>query len=196
MFFEVGLGIREGVGGPGEAFESVAGGEVFDGILEVFLVIGLEEKLASARFENAFETGEEFLAIDEAVFVVAFFGPGVGAEEVETGNTGGREEPSDGVGAFEAHDFGVRAVGGEDFAGGFLNATFETFHSEEVTFGMDGSDSGGEGAVATTEVDFQWAGRVGEDLRFFEVAEVIGWRKNWLHERMKGCVDCDERRGV
>jgi hypothetical protein len=28
------------------------------------------------------------------------------------------------------------------------------------------------------------------------VAEVIGWRKNWLHERMTGCVGCRERKGV
>ena len=148
MFFEVGLGVGEGVGGPGEAFEGGAGGEVFDGVLEVFFVVGLEEELAGAGFEDAFEAGEEFLAIDEAVFVVAFFGPGVGAEEVEAGDAGGGEQPGDGVGAFEAHDFGVGAVGGEGFAGGFFDTAFEALNGEEVAFGMDGGDGGGEGAVA------------------------------------------------
>lgn len=83
MFFEIGLGVGEGFEGPGEAFEGGAGGEVFDGVLEVFFVIGFEEKLAGAGFEDAFEAGEEFLTVDEAVFVVAFFGPGIRAEEVE-----------------------------------------------------------------------------------------------------------------
>ena len=196
VFFEVGLGVGEGVGGPGEAFEGGAGGEVFDGVLEVFFVVGFEEELAGAGFEDAFEAGEEFLAIDEAVFVVAFFGPGVGAEEVEAGDAGGGEEPGDGVGAFEAHDFGIGAVGGEGFAGGFFDTAFEALDGEEVAFGMDGGDGGGEGAVAAAEVDLEGSGGVGEDFRFFEVAEVIGWRKNWLHERMTGCVGCDERKGV
>lgn len=155
VFFEVGLGVGEGVGGPGEAFEGGAGGEVFDGVLEVFFVVGFEEELAGAGFEDAFEASEEFLAVDEAVFVVAFFGPGVGAEEVEAGDAGGGEEPGNGVGAFEAHDFGIGAMGGEDFAGGFFDPAFEALDGEEVAFGMEGGDGGCESSVAAAEVNFE-----------------------------------------
>lgn len=102
VLFEVGLRVREGVGEPGEVFEGGAGGEVFEGVLEVFFVIGLEQELAGAGCEDAFETGEEFLAVDEAVFVMAFLGPGIRAEQVEAGDASGGQKPSDGVGAFEA----------------------------------------------------------------------------------------------
>ena len=87
-------------------------------------------------------------------------------------------------------------MGGEGFAGGFFDTAFEALDGEEVAFGVDAGDGGGEGAVSAAEVDLEGSGGVGEDFRFFEVAEVIGWRKNWLHERMTGCVGCDERKGV
>ena len=107
MFFEVGLGVGEGVHWPREALEGGAGGEVFEGVLEVFFVVGFEEELATAGCEDAFEAREEFLTVDEAVFVMALFGPGIGAEQVEARDASGGQEPSDGVGALEAHDFGV-----------------------------------------------------------------------------------------
>lgn len=80
-------------------------------------------------------------------------------------------------------------MGGEGLAGGFFDTAFETFDGEEVALGVEAGDGGGEGAVAAAEVDLEGSGGIGEDFRFFEVAEVIGWRKNWLHERMAGCVD-------
>lgn len=118
-------------------------------------MVGFEEELAGAGFEDAFEAGEEFLIVDEAVFVMTFFRPRVWAQEVQAGDAGGGEKPSDGVGAFEAYDFGVGTVGGEGFAGGFFDTAFEALDAEEVAFGMDGGDGGCEGAVAAAEVDFE-----------------------------------------
>ena len=54
---------------------------------------------------------------------------------------------------------------------------------------MEGGDGGGEGAVAAAEVDLEGSGGVGEDFTFFQVAEIIGWCENGLHERMNNCVE-------
>jgi hypothetical protein len=196
VFFEVGLRVGEGVGGPGEAFEGGAGGEVFEGVLEVFFVIGLEQELAGAGCEDAFETGEELLAVDEAIFVMAFLGPGIGAEQVEAGDASGGQKPRDGVGAFEAQDLGIGALGGDDFARGFFDTAFEPLDREEVALGVGGGDGGGESAIATAKINLQGACSVREDFVFFQMAEVIGWRKDGLHEKVRGCVYFGERRVI
>ena len=181
VLFEVGGGVKKGVGGPVEAGELVlAGGKAGEGVFEVGLVVGFEEEFATEG-EDAGEAFEEFTLVDEAAGGVAFLWPRVGAEQVQAGHAGGGQEPADGVGAFKAHDAGVGELLVVDLARGFDHAAEHALDAEEVALRVLGGHAGEEGAVATAEIDFQRAGGVGEDFSAGEFAEVIGGREEGWH---------------
>lgn len=84
-------------------------------------VIRLQQELSAGR-ENAFQTGEELLAVHEPVLMMAFLRPRIGQSRCSR-NAGCGHEPGDGVGTLKLEDFGVREPRAFDLFRGFRNAS-------------------------------------------------------------------------
>lgn len=168
---EVGLRVEEGVLRPRQDFEAAEGVDVVESPFEVFVVIGLEEELA-ARFEDVEDGGEE-LGLNEAAAVMPGLRPRVRAEQVEAGDGGLRQQPFDGVAAFEAEEPDVREASFFDVLANLADAAEEALDAEEIALRVVGGEVEQERTVAAAEVDLQWPG-AGEEFGFLQPAEIVG----------------------
>ena len=104
---------------------------------------------------------------------VPAFRPRIGKHEVECGDRIRRQEPLDGVGNLDAQDTRVRHAGALDLSTGSADTPEQALNPEEVFGRVCGCRSREEGAVATTEIDFD-RGITTENRRQIKEVETIG----------------------
>lgn len=168
---EIGLGVEKVAVLPGQLLESFIALHDVRGPLEVFGVIGHEEEFAAGDEDLA--DGIEKRRLEEPAAVMPGLGPGVRAEQVETGNGGGRKEPLDGVAAFQAEQADVFQASTAGFLADFADPAEEAFDAEEIAIRELPGHGEEERAIAAAEIDLQRA-RAGEDFVFFHPTEVVG----------------------
>ena len=102
---------------------------------------------------------------DEAAFVMAFFGPRVGEEEVEGLDAFFGEHPGEGKGCFEAQDAHILEVVEDCFLVDGAYAVELSFNAEELGLGMVSGVGYEEAAFAATDVDLDGARRIEDGIK-------------------------------
>lgn len=171
MFFEVGERVEFLWPEPWEAGEEGAGVDRGGGFLEVRGVVCFEEEF-SVGGEGLVDGAEDF-RLDEAFPCVAFLGPWIREEEVESRGAAGGQEPAEGVAAFEAEDADIGETEPGCAAADFGDAAAESFDAEEIAFREACCHFEEESTVAAADIDFEGAGFVREDGWTGEPGEVV-----------------------
>src|SRR5690606_33092443 len=132
-------------------FELRAALQAGERVLAVHPVVGLQQKLA-ARLQDAGETTEKFLLIDQATAGMALLGPGIRAEQVQAGDAGRGQQPAGRVTALQAQHSGIAETGRLDLAQGLADTAEHALNAEKFALGMVSRQRGEEAAVAAAEL--------------------------------------------
>ena len=89
--------------------------------------------------------------------MVALLGPGVWEEDVDAAQVMCGQEVMKGVEGFEAEDVGVRDFEARTFGVEATHAAKHAFDAKEFTFRMSRGARCEEAALATTNLNFEWA---------------------------------------
>lgn len=169
--FEVGslfLGGYENFGG----FEGGLMGELELDFIEVGEVVGGEVDMATG-FHGLDESLHEPF-VHDAVAMVAFFGPGIGEEDVAGVDAARGEEVGDGIIAFHAEEADVFEGGAEEAVVDLADAFEHTVDAKELDPGEPGGAGEQEAALPAAEVDLDGLGWVEPLLKGKRIEPVVG----------------------
>lgn len=99
MLLKISGGIKKGILRPIQSLKLRACAQTGEGIFKIHLVIGFQEKLAP-WLQDAGETAEEFLLINQTACGMTLFGPGIRTQQVQARYASCRQEPPGGVATF------------------------------------------------------------------------------------------------
>jgi hypothetical protein len=128
----------------------------------------------ATRFENPVG-GLEERGLDEAVFVVAPLGPGIGEHDVEDIDRSRGAHPVDEVARFEPENAEVGEIPGEGAPGDLAGPAEEPFDRDEMVVGPLGGGSENITAVARAKIDFDRSGgaEFGRPIKHMEGVLVV-----------------------
>ena len=181
LLLEVRGGVKLSGVQPREPLEEWGGIDDFGGFRVIIPVIGFEEEGSPGRKDPM--NAREVVRMDKTVKSVALFGPGIGEEEMNPGSTTGWQEPRKGVSAFKVDDPDIGQALADGAAADLADASAEAFDPEEITLWIVRGHLEQEGAVATTDVEFQRTGGIREDRAWRDLSEIIG--RNEFHGRWR-----------
>ncbi len=154
--FEVGGDAAVGYAGfglvEGDFGKAGFGGDDVADPSEIFLVVGLDGDAAGG--DEGVGGGADEIGLEEAAFVVAFFGPRVGVVNVENPEGFGGQMVDDQVAGVGAHEADVGHAPADHAVGGVAVVFVGPFDAEEVAVGILAGPGEQEAALTGADLHF------------------------------------------